>query len=115
MQQVPDGLEKLLAGCIGEIQIVVQIMMRNGAVELHEPFRNVHNLYFIQSLKLLLDYLVDLLVLLAQGIRLMASGQQRRNNNEAFGVSLSYLSHAFTDAFGDFFGRIRRAIIGATL
>jgi len=48
-------------------------MVRDGSVNLDEPFGNVYDLYFAETLQLLLHILIDLLDLLAQRIRLMTT------------------------------------------
>lgn len=116
LEQVPDRLEDLFAGHVGEVEVVVQIVVRDGAVELHESLGDVNNLYFGDRQELLLDDLVDFVVFLAQRVRLVTTRQQRRNHHEAVGMFFPNLVNALGDALRDLLGRAAcGAVVGAAV
>ena len=76
-EELVDGLEGAVVALLGEVQVVVHVVVGDGAVGLHEAGVDVDELCAGVALQLLGHQTVDLGVALAQRVRLVTTGQQR--------------------------------------
>lgn len=70
-----NWFENFFASGVGQIEIVIHVVMANGAVHLDEPLVDLNRLHFIRAHRRipLGDQLVHLAVFLTQRIRLMSA------------------------------------------
>lgn len=83
-QQIMNWLENFFASGVGQIEIVVHVVMADGAVHLDEPLVDLNRLHFVRAHRRipLGDQLVRLGVFLTQRVRQMPARQKGLKEGE---------------------------------